>query len=61
MDAPRVFTCCVGKTLSQADFHIGDLNEVAGLLDRLAHVGRHSVYADQRRTAAMGRAAAGRR
>ena len=41
-DAPRVFTCCVGKTLSQADFHIGDAdgsgtNEVAGLLDLLAH------------------------
>lgn len=37
-EAPRVFTCCVGKTLSQADFHIADLNEVAGLLDLLAHV-----------------------
>jgi len=37
-DAPRVFTCCVGKTLSQADFHIADSNEVHALLDLLAHV-----------------------
>jgi len=33
----RVFTCCVGKTLSQADYHLADSNEVAGLLDLLAH------------------------
>ena len=33
----RVFTCCVGKTLSQADFNLSDSNEMAGLLDLLAH------------------------
>lgn len=36
-DPPRVFTCCVGKTLSAAAFHLPDSDEVAGLLDLLAH------------------------
>ena len=36
-DDAKVFTCCVGKTLSQADYHLSDSNEVAGLLDLLAH------------------------
>ena len=35
---PRVFTCCVGKTLSQAEFKMSDSTEVAGLLDLLANV-----------------------
>jgi trehalose-phosphatase len=38
MPCPRVFTCCVGKTLSQAEFRMEDCSEVAGLLDLLANV-----------------------
>ena len=35
---PRsVFTCCVGKTLSQAEFQLHSAHETAGLLDLLAH------------------------
>ena len=35
---PRsVFTCCVGKTLSQAEFQLHSSHETAGLLDLLAH------------------------
>ena len=35
---PKVFTCCVGKTLSQASYRIADTSEVASLLDLLANV-----------------------
>ena len=33
----RVMTCCVGKVLSQADFHISNTQEVMHLLEMLAH------------------------
>jgi len=33
-----LFTCCVAKTLSQAEYYLEDFNATAGLLDLLAHV-----------------------
>jgi len=36
-DTAPVFNCCVEKTLSAADYHLPSSNEVAGLLDLLAH------------------------
>ena len=32
-----IYTCCVGKTLSQADYHLPDCTATVGLLDILAH------------------------
>jgi len=46
-DEPEhLFTCCVGKRLSQADFALDDDKETAGLLDLLAHASYDAVTPD---------------